>query len=117
VGIPPRHRALAISSRQDGDMVVVSVAGEIDGDTAAQLQIAGEQALHQRPRVLALDLDQVSFLGSAALSALLAVREAAGSATRVRLVATARAVTRVVEITGLGPELQIVGSVDAARAD
>ena len=63
----------------DGDVHVVSVAGELDLHTADDLSSELEGAIAQGPRRLVVDLGGVTFLDSTALGALV------GAAKRARL--------------------------------
>ena len=56
--------------RSAEDLVVISVAGEIDSVTAPKLSASLHRELERRPAVLILDLTAVSFLGVAGLHVL-----------------------------------------------
>ena len=86
---------------EDG-VVTVTVVGEVDTFTAPVLRSSLDTQLEQQPRELVIDLSGVQFLGSAGLAVLVETQKA--SRTRnvdLRLIATTRAVTRPLEVTGL----------------
>ena len=82
--------------------VRLSAAGEIDSSSAPVLRTEIEAILGRTVREVVLDLDEVTFLDSAGLSALAtAHRSAAERGVRLRVLASARAVMRPLQITGL----------------
>ncbi|MDU0287832.1 STAS domain-containing protein [Saccharothrix longispora] len=84
--------------RVDG-VVIVTVAGELDLDTAPRLR---DVLLGPPPPVLVLDLTAVRFFGSSGLSLLLeANRHARCAGGELVLVAAGRVVLRPLEITGV----------------
>ena len=91
-------------STQTGDdgAVTVTVVGEVDTFTAPVLRSSLDSQLEQSPRELIIDLSGVQFLGSAGLAVLVETQKAARSRdVDLRLIATTRAVTRPLEVTGL----------------
>lgn len=92
------------------DEAVITVAGEIDTVSEAELREAVEGALRHdpAPTEITIDLSQVSFLDSAGIRGLLVSHSAAserGARLRVRhpqpIVATVLQVTRVNALLGL----------------
>jgi len=81
---------------------VLTVAGEIDSYSAPRLVGALAAVLPERPTELTVDLNAVSFLDSAGVQALAeAYRRTASTGTRLRVLATHRAVIRPLQLTGL----------------
>ena len=66
-----------VVQRLDDAVSVFHVAGEVDMVTGPVLQGQLREVLATRPERLIIDLSQVSFMGSTALSVLLSVRHAA----------------------------------------
>ncbi|MCV2487946.1 STAS domain-containing protein [Geodermatophilus sp. YIM 151500] len=92
---------LSTSSDDDG-AVTVTVVGEVDTFTAPVLRTSLDTQLEQQPRELVIDLSGVQFLGSAGLAVLVETQKAARARDiGLRLIATTRAVTRPLEVTGL----------------
>ena len=86
-----------------------ALSGEIDLSTVGELQDRLEPALQSDPRLLVLDLRQVTFLDSSGLRLILRLhkrQEEQGG--RLVLVRGGRRVARVLEITGADSELELV---------
>lgn len=97
-----------------GDALVMHVVGEIDTLTAPVLRAQLDEHL-PRTRLLVLDMSQVSFLGSAGLAVLVAVKDDADRrGHRLRLVPGSRIVTRALEATGLLNLFEVAGDVAQA---
>lgn len=92
---------LSTSTSENG-AVTVTVVGEVDTFTAPVLRSSLDAQLEQQPRELVIDLSGVQFLGSAGLAVLVETQKSARTrGVELRLVATTRAVTRPLEVTGL----------------
>jgi anti-sigma B factor antagonist len=112
---PENNQAAVIDIRiaeETEHLVVLRVSGELDMLTApilteyVQEQFGRDTASGQRTVVF--DLTRVSFLGSAGLAVLAhAQTAAAGRGDAVQIVATARAVLRPLEVTGLDKVLDV----------
>jgi anti-sigma B factor antagonist len=90
--------------------VIAQVRGELDAGSNPLLQQTLLRALRRAGRVLTLDLSEVTFFGSAGVTALVWLsqhREAAGK--HVEVVATSRIVTGPLELTGLLDRLDVQG--------
>ncbi|OMQ15686.1 hypothetical protein A7K94_0207775 [Modestobacter sp. VKM Ac-2676] len=90
--------------------VVARVRGELDAASNPLLQQTLLRALRRAERLLTIDLSEVTFFGSAGVTALVWVsqhREAAGK--HVTVVATSRVVTGPLELTGLLDRLDVEG--------
>jgi anti-sigma B factor antagonist len=71
---------LSVSVQRLDDVVsVIHVAGEVDMLTGPLLQDQLREVLATRPQQLIIDLSQVSFMGSTALSVLISARHAAAN--------------------------------------
>jgi anti-sigma B factor antagonist len=92
---------LSTSTSENG-AVTVTVVGEVDTFTAPVLRSSLDAQLEQQPKELVIDLSGVQFLGSAGLAVLVETQKSARArGVELRLVATTRAVTRPLEVTGL----------------
>lgn len=110
---------LTVQEEQVADAVVVRVAGDLDAASADALREGLRTALpaaRQQPtRLLVVDLQEVSYFGSAGLNAMLDCRdEAATQGVAMRLVSTHPVVTRPIEVTGLTEVLAVHPSLAAA---
>jgi anti-sigma B factor antagonist len=92
---------LSTSTGDDG-VVTVTVVGEVDTFTAPVLRSTLDSQLEQQPKALVIDLSGVQFLGSAGLAVLVETQKSARAReVALSLIATTRAVTRPLEVTGL----------------
>ncbi len=99
--------------------VVIEVGGEVDMLTSPQLRAAVLE--HFEPasdtELVVLVLDDVTFLGTSGLAALIEVRETAHTVgVELRLACTARRVLRPLTIAGLVPLFDIHATLDEALA-
>ena len=85
--------------------VVVAVTGEIDMDTAAQLQATLMATIEaQPPRTLTIDLAGVSLLDAAGMTALIQTHQhARRQHIAISLINAQPLVRRSIQIAGLGP--------------
>ena len=83
----------------DAHHALLVVDGEIDTLTAGSLERALTELLNASADALVVDLSAVTFLASSGLAVLIRAAHQAGE-RRLRLVSTARAVRRPMEITG-----------------
>nr|WP_239521783.1 STAS domain-containing protein [Geodermatophilus sabuli] len=85
-----------------GSSVRLTVTGEVDSSSAPALRAALDTALAGGARELVVDLDRVTFLDSAGLCVLAAAhRRSDEQGFVLRVLASTRAVTRPLQITGL----------------
>ena len=101
---------VTLTAGTEPGQVVASVRGELDAAGNPLLQQTLLKALRRAERLLTIDLSEVTFFGSAGVTALVWVSqhpEAAGK--HVRVVATSRIVTGPLELTGLLERLDVQG--------
>jgi len=112
---PRAEQTIGLSARQPSDGVtVLAVSGEVDMVSAPTLRDALVNGLADESTLVA-DMTGVTFLGSAGLAVLVeTARLAAQRNASFKVVATARAVTRPLEATGLGEVFSVHESVDTA---
>jgi anti-anti-sigma factor len=113
---------LQVDHDASGDAVVVCVKGEVDsatvGDFASHLATALKQAATHPARLVIVDLQGVTFFGSAGLNALLDCYQRAPSVgASVRLVASNIEVVRPIEVTNLDRILKLYATFDDALRD
>lgn len=106
---------MTVRTERAGDAVVLAVSGEVDMTTAPELDAHTSQALRDRPPVLVIDLTEVTFLGSAGMSSLVAAGQDGGD-TSVRIVASGSATARPMQLVGLDQLLAIHPTREAALA-
>ena len=106
----------AIAIDRVNDVTVLHVRGEIDLDTASQLEAALLKTASTTEPVV-LDLTDVTFLDSSGLSVLAQCRQRMAGAeglSSLRLVVTRPAIVRIFEVTGLSDVFDVFASVDDA---
>jgi anti-anti-sigma factor len=101
--------------------VVVRAKGEVDSSTVESLVTALDAAVAEAEahpaRLVVVDLEDVTYFGSAGLNALLGCTERGGAyGVAVRLVTTSVEVTRPIEVTRLDEVLRPYRTVDEAVA-
>ena len=100
-------KALTIRARREPGYVIVTVAGEVDIATVAQLR-KRLAALAVSGVPLVADLDQVSFIDATGLGALVgAAREAAEHGTSLHLVCAQPQTRRLFRVTGLDRQIPL----------
>lgn len=107
-------RQLAIAIERRGDVIILSVTGELDMATAPLLRESVLMALENDPGTLVLDLTAVTFLGSAGMSQLLEAEGLGGGRTVVRVVASGRECLRPIRLTSLDAVLPVHPTVAEA---
>ncbi|AXI81152.1 STAS domain-containing protein [Peterkaempfera bronchialis] len=99
------------------ELAVVSVAGELDVDTATELHYQLANQLHHGRRHLVLDLTAVPFMDSSGLNIVIRTqqetRRVGGS---LRLAGPTAAVRRIIDLTGVGITTPVHDTVDEALA-
>jgi anti-sigma B factor antagonist len=92
-----------VETKTEGtDPIVITVSGEVDLATAADLEGVIAEALSGSASVIEVDLAGVEFMDSAGLRVLVAARKQADDAGRtLRLRSPHERVRRIIEITGL----------------
>jgi len=109
--------SLTVQPEQRGDVVIVSVVGELDMATAPRLQDQITDLLDRGHNRLVFDLAGVSFCDSTGLSVFIRARNNCDDAGGVvRLAAPQRGVLRILEVSGLVEVLQTYATVDEAVA-
>lgn len=108
---------LSVSMTERDDVVIVTVAGEVDVYTAPQLRSALEERLAAGQNKIVVDLQGVAFIDSTGLGVLVgqlkALRRVEGT---MRIVCADERILRLLAITGLDQILPLHDSVDAALA-
>jgi anti-anti-sigma factor len=108
------HR-ITTSSATDGDVTVLSVAGEIDMTTAPAFEAAIAVVLENEPGALIIDLSGVEFLDSAGLTVLMRTHHRRVGAGHFAVVAE-RACRRPMELIGLDKLFAVYPTIADAEA-
>lgn len=106
---------LVIERRTEGSWTIMSIDGEIDLLTAPTLRDRLMKPIDEGVTQLVVDMSNVSFLDSSGLGVLVAahkrLRERDG---RLVIVATARPVLSVLNLTGLDKVFEVHGAINDA---
>src|ERR1700732_5209199 len=106
--------ALTIRVRRDRGYAVVAVAGEVDIATVTRLRERLFE-LAASGRTLVVDLDQVSFIDSSGLAALVgAARRAAVHGASLHVVCARPQTRQLFRLTGLDGQIPLARTLDAA---
>jgi anti-anti-sigma factor len=110
---------LVVGSEVRPEAVLVHATGEIDSSTAGELRSELDAALTQaaghESRLLIIDLNGVTYFGSAGLNAVLDChRQGLRKDTSVRLVAENDLVVRPIEVTNLDSLLDLYATLPEA---
>ena len=96
----PSPGPLSIDSQRDGDVVLISLQGELDLASAPDLERELHEAEAAGPRRVTIDLSGLGFMDSTGLQALLRARErATGGSYELTLRRGPHQVQRVFELT------------------
>ena len=102
--------------REDDGTVVVRLQGELDLHNAPELRAAFDEALARRPARLLVDLSDVEFLDSTALSALIQARKRQVERGAFRVAAPGAEPRRVLRLAGVEQHLAVFDSLEEALA-
>ena len=95
-------------------VALVGVGGEIDLSTAPAFEAVIAEALEEDPRVLVIDLSEVTFIGSVGLRILAGTQEKVGKSIPIAVVADHAAASRPMQLTGLDNLISLYPTVDEA---
>ena len=108
---------LSVTTSHHDDVSVVTVEGEVDVYTAAQLRQTLDQEIADGRTRLVVVLDDVSFLDSTGLGVLVGrLKLVRNSSGWLRVVCSSERILRVFRITGLDKVFGIHESLEAALA-
>ena len=108
---------LSVTTTRHDDVSVVTVDGEVDVYTAAQLRQTLDEEIAAGHDRLVVDLDGVSFLGSTGLGVLVGrLKLVRNSSGWLRIVCSSERILRVFRITGLDKVFGIHPNLDEALA-
>jgi len=97
---PRASREPVVGLAERGDVLVLSLAGELDLADAAALREALRDAVERSPKRLVVDLTEVTFVDSTVLGALVEARSKLGG-DAFALAAPGLEVRRALEVSGL----------------
>lgn len=93
----------------DGDTAKVALHGEVDVMTVDQVRVALADAIAARPRVLVVDMSDLSFIDSTGLSSLIfGFQRARDAGIAFRLARPTRGVHQVLVLSGLLEVVELI---------
>ena len=110
------HADPVLGVSQQGDAIVVALAGELDLYNAPALREALLEAAARAPRRLVVDLSEVTFVDSTALGALVQARSALADGSDFALAAPGLEARRALEVSGLDRHFVVHDTVESALA-
>lgn len=106
--------AFTVTSIIDGDAAIMTLAGELDGASAPAFRDAIEAlAGHDDVHRLVLVLNDLSYMASAGLRALVFAKQKLGAQTDLVLVGTQDTVAETIELTGFHHSVTMVDAYEA----
>ena len=109
--------ALDLTRERHGEVLVLTPAGRLDNDSAAELELAAQEELADGTRHLVLDLAQLGYISNAGLRVLSGLAKALPAPSgSLRLAALPPALKQVFDAAGFTPVFSFYPSLDAALA-
>ena len=109
----------SVGVRQDwceGRVLVIRLCGALDLVTSPAVVEVLAAARAEHPAALVVDLPEVSFLGSAAMTALLTAQHQIGGVFPLVVVADGPVTARPLRLVGVDRRLRVVSTLDRALA-
>ena len=97
-----------------GDVLVLSLAAELDLYSAPALRAALRRAVERAPKRLVVDLAEVTFVDSTILGALVEARSQLGGGNAFALAAPGLEVRRALEVSGLDRHFAVHDRIETA---
>src|ERR1700733_10237770 len=95
-------------------IALVGIGGEIDLSTAPAFEAVIAEALEEDPRVLVIDLSEVTFMASVGLRVLAGTQEKVGKSIQLAVVADNPAASRPMQLPGLDKVISLYPTLDEA---
>ena len=106
--------SLPVTSRREGELVILEPVGELDAYTAGDLRTSFADCVDQGHVQLVVDLDGVTFMDSSGLDVLIAgLKSARARGGSLQVICRRARIVRVFTMTGLHKLFRIHGSLDA----
>jgi anti-anti-sigma factor len=106
---------LSLETREEGELVRIAVAGELDLSSALTFDEEIRRAEERRPKTLVIDLSGLRFLDSTGLRLIMSAQARARKrGIRLAIVEGGDAVKRIFRLAGVNRRLDIVSEAPAA---
>jgi anti-sigma B factor antagonist len=113
---PTSGSTCVVVERSVDDVTIVAASGVVDMLTAPQLEEALRDAIAKNPANLIVDLTDLEFLASAGMGVLVAAHDAAGTGSRLVVVAEGPATSRPLKLVGIADIVPLYATLDEAIA-
>ena len=105
---------MRVDTEQHGDTLIAKTEGRIDGANAPEFQVALEAAIDASERAVILDMEQLSYISSAGLRAILLVAKASeNQKVKFAICSLSEPIREVFEVSGFDKII----SIHASRAE
>ena len=101
----------------DKGIAKITLSGELDASVASAFKTAVENAATQQAKRVVLLMQDLEYMASAGLRALVFARQKMGSAVDIYLVGAQESVMETIEMTGFHHSVIILDSYDAAEVE
>jgi anti-sigma B factor antagonist len=108
------HSDPVIGVSENGDALVVQLAGELDLYNTPAVREALREAAGRQPKRLVVDLSEVTFIDSTTLGAFVEARKELGDGDAFALAAPGLEARRALEVSGLARHFAVHESVESA---
>lgn len=101
--------------KQEGDVVMITLQGELDASAAPSFRDKIDEAAAMNPDKLLLMMQDLSFMASAGLRVLVFARQKMGGDIDIYVVGAQEAVAETIEMTGFHHSVTMVDSYDEVQ--
>jgi anti-anti-sigma factor len=105
-----------VTSKIEGNVAKLTLAGRLDANTAPQFQKEIEKIAAKRPNVMALFLADLEYMASAGIRMLVFTKQKLGAQSDIYVVAAQEQITHTLEMTGVASSVILVDEFEPAEA-
>ncbi len=109
--------AFNLTSENNNGVAKITLSGELDASVAGQFKTAVEQAAASQAKSLVLIVNDLAYMSSAGLRALVFAKQKMGAGTTIYVVGAQETVIETIEMTGFSHSVVLLESYDAAQIE
>lgn len=109
--------AFSFTSEAVNGIAKITLVGELDAAAAGSFREAVEQAAASSPKRLVLITDELTYMASAGLRALVFAKQKMGTQVDIYLIGVQEAVRETIEMTGFHHSVVMLDTYDAAEIE